>query len=268
MKRQALENVVIKHITSIEKHSNRLPGSFDEEDIHDLRVSYKKARTFLRLLRVEKEDGHIRLPEKLKAVYHNCGKVRDMQLFMGALQRMAVAPVLPLSITRWHQQLFTSKEQTVTAIEDIRFKKLREDLTKKLPRQLHNETITKFMHQKVAAIHIILLAADNEEDLHSIRKQVKDIIFTIRIIEQDGGIPFPISAWKNEEELSNLAAALGDFNDRCITLSLLQSGYANADDEKEKCILQELYNKGLQQKEAQQQQLLQQVRALPLEHTF
>jgi CHAD domain-containing protein len=187
---------------------------------------------------------------------------------MGELQAIAVTSSLPLSITCWHQQLFTGKEQTVAAIEAVHFKKLINVITKELPRQLHDETIKKFMHQKVAAIHIVLLAADNENDLHTIRKQLKDIIYVIRIFEHDWGIPFPISAWKSEKELSDMASTLGDFNDRCLAISLLQSGYTNAGNDEEKSILQELHKKKLHQKDEQQQQLLQQVRSLQMEHAF
>lgn len=268
MKRPALEEVVIKHIGSIEKHSDRLPGSFDQEDIHDLRVDYKKTRAFLRLLQLEKQGGDLRMPDKLKAVYQSCGNVRDLQLFMGEMQANAVAADVPLSITRWHQQLFSYKEQTVAAIEAVHFKKLLNAITNELPRQLHDDTIIKFMHQKVAAIHIVLLAADNENDLHTIRKQVKDIIYTIRIFEHDWGIPFPVSSWQSEKELNDMASSLGDFNDRCLAVSLLQSGYSNAGNDKEKSILQELHKKWAYAREVQQQQLLQQVQVLKREHTF
>ena len=268
MKRQALEEVVIKHMGSIEKHSNRLPGAFDQEDIHDLRVGYKKIRAFLRLLQLEKDGGDLYMPDKLKGVYQICGKVRDMQLFLAELHTIKMATQLPASITRWCQQLFTYKEQAVSAIEAVHFKKLPDAIAKELPRQLHDETVKKFMHQKVAAIHIVLLAADNEEDLHTIRKQLKDIIYTIRIFEHDWGIPFPVNGWKSEKELSDMASTLGNFNDRCHALSLLQSGYPIACDEDEKIVLQQLHDNWLRQKETQQQQLLQQVRELRMEHAF
>jgi len=268
MKRQALEEVVIRHMDGIEKHSNRLPGSFSPEHIHDLRVEYKKIRAFLRLLQLEKDGSDLHIPDKLKSLYQICGKVRDWQLFLEDLHAIGITPALPVSLTRWCQQLFTYKEQAVAAIEAIHFKKLRDAITKELPRQLHDETIKKFVHQKVAAIHIVLLAADNEHDLHTIRKQLKDIIYIIRIFEHDWGIPFPINAWKSEKELSDMASRLGDFNDLCGAISLLQSGYGNAGNNEEKSILQELHDNRLRQKEEQQQQLLQQVRELQMEHAF
>ena len=82
MKREALEQVVDKHISNIEKHSNKLPGSFEEEDIHDLRLNYKKVRAFMRLLQVEKDASRLHIPDKLRSLYHHCGTVRDWQLFL------------------------------------------------------------------------------------------------------------------------------------------------------------------------------------------
>lgn len=266
MKRKALSAVVTRHIKNIEKHCHRLPGSFDQEDIHDLRVDYKKIRAFLRLLHLEKEAGELHIPDKLKAVYQMGGKVRDLQLFLAELHAMAVTPDLPVCTTRWNRQLFAYKEQAVHTIEAVHFKKLLEEINKELPRRLNDDTIKKFIHQKIAAIHIVLLAADNEKDLHTIRKQLKDIIYSIRIYENDLGIPFPITGWKTDSELSDMASGLGDFNDRCIALSLLQSGYNDGcgDDEKNK--LHELQSIWQQQKDAQQQQLLHQVHGLQMEY--
>jgi CHAD domain-containing protein len=267
MKRRALEEVIDKHIGNIEKHSERLPGKFDKEDIHDLRVGYKKARAFIRLLKLEKDTGDLHIPHKLKAEYHAAGKVRDMQLFLDELHQLPVVLQIPNSLSFYNHQLFTNKEVAVSAIEDVHFKKVSTSLTNELPKELHDDTLKKFLHQKIAAIHIILLAADDEHDLHSIRKQLKDIIYVFRIFENDWGISFPIGGW-NEEKLSDMASTLGDFNDRCLAISLLQSGYNHEGNENEKPILQELEKKWQQEKSIQQQQLLKSVRELRIERAF
>ena len=268
MNRKALEEVVDRHISSIDKYSNRLPGSFDQEDIHDLRVHYKKVRAFLRLLQLEKDAGKLHIPDKLKSLYHHCGKVRDWQLFLVEMQEVGVAEKLPDCMHRWSRQLFTYKEQAIHAIEAMHFKKMLNDVIKKLPHQLQDDTIKRFMHYKVAAIHIVLLAADNEKDLHSIRKQIKDIIYCIRIFENDWGIPFPFRGWKSEKKLSDMASVLGDFNDRCLAISLLQPSYIDRCVEEEQHVLRNLQMNWLHQKEAQQQQLLLQVQELNREHAF
>jgi CHAD domain-containing protein len=265
MERQALEEVIDKHISNIEKHSGRLPGCFDKEDIHDLRVGYKKARAYIRLLQLEEDTGKLHIPHKLKALYQSAGKVRDMQLFLAQLHQLPIIHQLPGSISYYNRQLFSNKEDTVSAIEAIHFKKIVTSLTNELPKKLHVDTVKRFLHRKVAAIHIILLAADDEHDLHSIRKQLKDIIYVIRIFENDWGLSFPIRGW-NEKNLSDMASLLGDFNDRCLAISLLRSGYS--DNENEKAVLQQLENEWQQKKESQQSELLQKVRLLHIEHAF
>jgi CHAD domain-containing protein len=267
MKRPALEEVIDKHLGNIEKHSERLPGKFDKEDIHHLRVGYKKARAFIRLLQLEKDTHDLHLPHKLKAAYHTAGKVRDMQLFLDELHELPVVLQIPNSLSFYNHQLFTSKEAAVVTIEEMHFKKVLTSLTNELPKELRDDTLKRFLHQKVAAIHILLLAADDEHDLHSIRKQLKDIIYVIRIFENDWGISFPIRGW-SEKKLSDMASTLGHFNDRCLAISLLQLGYNHNGNENEKPVLQDLEKKWQQEKSSQQNELLQKVRELHVEHTF
>jgi len=266
MKRKALSELMSRRLHNIKKHSDRLPGAFDPEDIHDLRVEYKKTRAVTRLLQLELLSQWERpgggLPPRLKALYHACGKVRDAQLFLKDLQTRNLAVGLPQTLTRWEQRLFADKEKAVQAVEALQFNKTLETITGEMPRQLHDDTVTKFMQQKVAAIHIILIAADDENDLHAIRKQLKDIIYVRRLYEQDWEIPFPANPWKSEKELNDLASTLGDFNDRCLAVSWLQSGYEEACDAAEKDILQGLYRDEFQQKEKQKLLLLQEVRGL------
>jgi len=56
-----------------------------------------------------------------------------------------------------------------------------------LPDSLGDDTVRKFVHRKVAAIRIILLALETEKELHTIRKQLKDIIYNIRIFQNGLG---------------------------------------------------------------------------------
>jgi len=124
------------------------------------------------------------------------------------------------------------------------------------------------MHQKIAAIHILLLAADNEKDLHAIRKQIKDIMYCTRIFEKEGGVPFPFQGWMSEKELNDMASRLGDFNDQCLAISLLQPSYIDKCSAEEQHILRNLQMNWLHQKEARQRQLLYEVQELHMEHAF
>jgi CHAD domain-containing protein len=266
MKRQALEDVVSRYIEQIEKHSDRVPGNFDQSTIHDLRVGYKKIRAFLRLLQLESHAGDLQMPVKLKAVYQTSGKVRDLQLFLVQISLATDAASLPFYCKCCNRQLFACKEQAVQAIEEVQFKKVIHSIKKELPGHLHPDTLRKFMQQKMAAINIVLLAADDEKDLHTIRKHLKDIIYVIRIYENDLETPFPIQEYANEKELSDMAARLGDFNDCCLAVSLLQTLCAGESMNNEKQLLQQLQQSWMRQKGEQQKKLLQEVQVLKAEH--
>ena len=153
-------------------------------------------------------------------------------------------------------------------IEEMHFKKTTSAITKELPRQLQDDTVQQFMHEKIAAIRILLLAAEEEKDLHAIRKHLKDIIYNIRLFEHDLQIPFPIQTFASEKELSDMASQLGDFNDRCIALGMLQQHAGEELPAAEQKILNGLQANWQQQKDEQQQQLLQQVQQLQIAHSL
>jgi CHAD domain-containing protein len=265
MKRQALEEVVNRYIEQIEKHSDRVPGNFDQSAIHDLRVGYKKIRAFLRLLQLEPDAGDLQMPLKLKAVYQSSGKVRDLQLFLEQIGNAADAALLPAYCKCCNQQLFACKEQAVKSIEDIQFKKVIHSIKKELPGHLQPDILRKFMQQKIAAIHILLLVVNDDKDLHTIRKHLKDIIYVIRIYEHDFEMPFPIQDYASEKQLSDMASRLGDFNDCCIAVSLLQTLCVNESSMiNEKLLLQKLQQNWVHQKEEQKKKLLQEVQVLAL----
>jgi CHAD domain-containing protein len=77
-------------------------------------------------------------------------------------------------------------------------------------------------------MNVILGLADyTDEEIHLIRKNLKDMIYVIEIFEKRyaGTIGF----WKKKQvkEAVELSDRLGAFNDGCINLSFLQPGKLN-----------------------------------------
>lgn len=268
MKRQELTDIVNKQLHRIEKFSERLPGLFSAEDIHDLRVSYKKLRAFLRLLQLEKDAGDLHMPDSLKAVYQSCGGVRDKQLFLQQIHNRQLVSELPCFVLRCRQKLFACKEEAVRAVEQMHFKKAVDAIKKQLPNRLHNGTVHHFLQQKMAAIHILLLVTDNDHNLHSIRKNVKDMMYNTRLIEQEAGKAFPATAMVDENQLNDMAGQLGDYNDLCLAVALLQSGLDSDCDGQEQVLVSNWRQQLLLQKENKKQQLQQQVQLLRKEYAY
>jgi CHAD domain-containing protein len=269
MKRRELEKVVEKHLKQIEKRSGKVPGSFVEEDIHELRVEYKKLRAFVRLVVLDKDAGDLKLTGKLRSLYHAAGNVRDLDLFIKQVKDSSQKDNqdVPHYIKHLHSDLFAAKEVLVKEIEKAGFVKINKSLLEELPGSLGEDTVRKFVHRKVAAIRLILLAVETEKELHTIRKQLKDITYNIKIFQSDWGLPFPVTAWKSEKQLNDMAVKLGDFNDLVLRILLLKSVPGNLPAEELEYITNR--RKDLQQQAAENKKsLLEQVQQLPLNSNF
>lgn len=270
MKQAYLAAVIKKHGRRIKQYGEQLPGSFETEMIHDLRVEYKKLRAFLRLLQMDGDARHLTMPVDIKTVYHAAGNVRDLQLFLPqALLQSENGPVpLPGYLQYLQQRLFKAKEILVATIEHLKAGKVIEHITHDLPASLEDVAIRKFIHRKVAAVQVILLALEKDKELHTVRKQLKDIIYNIRIFDSDWGISFPVTAWRSEKRLNDTAAMLGDFNDRCIALSFLSDNIINPLPEGERGALSSWRSALLQEKEVCKQQMIAQLSQLHLISNF
>lgn len=237
MKRKELERVTEKYLRSMKKYGNRIPGSFAVDDIHDLRVAYKKLRAFIRLVQQEQGATALRLGNKLKKLYRAAGRVRDWQLFLQKVQASVQEwqTTVPAFTSSVQQELFLAKEELVKRIEKTDWNKLIYDLTSHLPLLLRDASIRQFVNEKVAAIHLLQMVASEEKDLHTTRKHLKDLIYVERLFQSDWGINFPFPAWQQMAQIHDLAARLGNYNDHCITIAQLHACNAAAlpDDEQQ-----------------------------------
>jgi CHAD domain-containing protein len=263
--------VINKHGHRIKKYGSQLPGSFDAEAIHELRVEYKKLRAFVRLVQMDADASRqLLIPAPLKDLYHAAGAVRDLQLFMPQVTLLTAKEnsSLPSYVQQLEQRLFKSKEALVKAIEEVDIDKELHKTLKGLPKELEDAAIRKFIHYKVATVQLTLLALAKDKELHSIRKQLKDIIYNIRIYDSDWGISFPVTAWRSEKRLNDTATALGDFNDHCIALSFLRGETVEELPEEEKRTIEKWAAERLQEKETIKQQVMERVHHLQLISNF
>src|SRR5688572_7459944 len=120
-----MKKVADKYLQSLEKYCRRIPGSFTIEDIHDLRVDYKRLRAFTRLCQEEAHTRRLQIPEPLRELYKAAGVVRDHQLFIAKIILFAkVQYALPEFTKCLQQELFKAKEQLVKKIEKVEWEKI------------------------------------------------------------------------------------------------------------------------------------------------
>ena len=270
MQLKYLEEIVHKYSHKLADHANAIPGSFDNEDIHELRVNYKKLRAFIRLLQEDADSGkNLVIPDSIKDVYQAAAEVRDRQLFLDFIHDSInnASETLPQFLTAIKKGLFEFKEKLVKEIENASFKDAEAKIKKYVPPFLHDEAIHRFVHRKVAAVQLILLSLENDEDLHGIRKHLKDLLYVIRVYQHEWRISFPIQAWKSEKVLNDLTTVLGDYNDLSLSFTFLEAANYEIPDH-EKSALIAIKEKLARKKVSMQQELINKVSSLKLISQF
>jgi CHAD domain-containing protein len=261
MKRQELKQVTGRYTGQVKKYSCQIPGAFALEDIHDLRVAYKKLRAWLRLL--QGGVGAVCMPAALKNLYRAAGTVRDEQLLLHMISTL-VMPQQPLPVfTQYIQcRLFADKEQLVKAIEHIHFKEVQNTIHQSLPANWQHEVMHKFIQVKTAAIRLTLLAGVDDKGLHTSRKHLKDIIYNGKTL-QSLGLAWPTDAgWVHSPLLQGVSERLGVFNDHCNTAAWLQAAHVEDLPPEEKSHLNKWQQEWEERKDLLRNELWKEVAAL------
>lgn len=186
---------------------------FEEENIHQFRVATKRLRALLRL--VEGQPGvPEKLPKKFRKLYSLSGDIRDAQLM--AKRAGKATPDVP-EYTSWLE----SQERTAQdAFRDFYHSdiivKIEKKLRKIAPQPLSVETLREFFAGHMDDVEEILRKKYlQEEDLHDIRKKVKDLLYVAKIATEfwpEGLEAAGVSGML--KSLDDLAERAGSFNDQ------------------------------------------------------
>jgi len=201
---------------------------FDSTAIHDFRVDVKKLRSFIKLLALEpKAAKDLMLPPGIKKLYTLCGKIRDIQLqqlrmkeaFKDYNQLDEYENLLNNEMNRWMKKVNIA----------LRYRPLldaEQKLPGNLPDRLSRGSIQQFFKQKKENMcTIISVGFFIDDELHSIRKNIKDIIYINKLLVGNVGMPVKAMQWDKAEikRAELLAQELGRYNDYCFALSFLKS---------------------------------------------
>ena len=263
MDKKELKHIIHSIFKKLNKHAKQMRQDGDEEAIHLFRTDIKKLRAFLRLLSLQTEDDKkMKLPAALKKMYTSAGIIRDAQLKRQRLHSM-------LHLGKQHTEiLILSSEQLAALQQDFlsakELKAAEASLDKHLPEILFNATVQSFFYQKQFGIKSIMDAGlYRDEQLHEVRKQLKDLLYIIKI-DEDTGTTLPFSFWNKEELIfaEKLAHELGLFNDAVVMLGFLQAEDCKQSMAPEEW--QEAHDKSLAEKETLKKKILALLPALKM----
>jgi hypothetical protein len=192
----------------------------------------------VRLASEEKDIEHPLIPKLLKDFYRCTGVIRNIQLheinlFKYITENSIEQPeeyirILSDEKTRWQNE----------AVELMSGNDLQDEIKsihEKLPGSIDKSTVKKFIGEKLRQLKEALKQMNDEAILHTIRKILKDLLYTWNYIKGHADLPEAID---DEDKLRSLTAQLGDFMDKCIGLEFLEPVYLDKiENKKEKQVL-------------------------------
>lgn len=218
MKKGAVAKILIDKAEKLKKLSETVAPKFAEEDIHQFRVEVKRLRSFLRLLSIDRKK-EFKLPRKFKKLYDICGEIREMQLEQKRLKKLNAN--LPSYFTYMEDNINKQKQLWEKHYSKKTLDKLREKLADLDIPNADPKLMVEFIDKKIRELKEIDEGEPNNEQIHAHRKQVKDMLYNVKLAEKEWKKGFEAIAKLSIKELDTLADAIGNYNDERIILDHL-----------------------------------------------
>lgn len=229
MDKEQIRNITNAHYRKLNKHIKRVTENFDTEAIHQFRVEYKKLRAFLRMISYEHlRTGDIKISKKLKKGYTISGSIRDLQLqnlrILEATKKEIKKPLAYLSLLQ--KEIDKLKPELVEIFLENPVSESKKNTDTLIPDKFPLNIFRNFTQQKWAAIYLIIKSGDfSDNNIHKIRKILKDLFYNLKIYE---GVEHKLllpSVGKGKDDLyfNKLQEEMGHFQDKCMAIALLKS---------------------------------------------
>ena len=196
-------------------------ATMDQEAIHQMRVVVKKINA------IHKLKKHIHFPATLNSAFFDI--IREIYSASGYLRDVQLQHTLLYNYRKTLRFDFWELQQYINAAEDQLEDQLKEVVvhidpsaieeagTKSKPAlendmavDLENDSL-RFILKKIEKIKQLLLLIDNEEFVHDLRKQVKQLFFVLQFLSQY--FPENIFAGHDLKSLRLIGEKLGKWND-------------------------------------------------------
>jgi CHAD domain-containing protein len=180
-------------IKSIKHGLGKQNDVFKAKHIHNFRLGIKKLKAIIRLIdSLIVSKSHKNLLKPLKGLYGKTGKIRDLHVHLSIAKGLiSQSPIEVKTFGSWSNKQI-EKEQ-VSIVKEIG--RLDSDIFKNIEnffrdfRKSNLEIVTNdcvnFVQQKLQSISGIIALEPSDENLHSIRKLLKDVVYTLQILKNE-----------------------------------------------------------------------------------
>jgi len=270
MKQKAIANIIHLYFLRLKKHFAAIRKNITAETIKPFRIEIKKLRAFLRLLSFEKKDpGILELHGDLKKMHKTGGRFRDLQLHR---QRVLDAMKKKGNSFYSDQLLKTGsteiKKEKKHFLAGDSFSKTEKKIKEHLPEEYTTRTIKEFFRSRLEIIQEIIRAARfSDKEMHTIRKQLKDILYILKLYSVELKKSLGFRFWTRTElgKVKAIEDQLGFLNDSRNALALLQPTDIKGYDGEDKKLLRQVRSKLVREKRKLKKELLASLDKIPLE---
>lgn len=261
MNREQLEHIINNHFKKLKKHSRNIPGDFDLEAIHQFRVEYKKLRAFFRLLSQAPEiKKEIKIAKKLKKLYTLAGVLRSYQLQVQWV-RLSTRTNLkkPFEYNYLlHRRMNKLKPKLLRSLSRNPVKKGKKKVFTSLPQECSLPGIHTYAEDCLYNVRAIILADQLFDDnIHTIRKILKDILYNGKIYsKEEKGQKLEVRSSTHAQYLEQLPDELGRFQDKCTAIELMKPSWLKKMDEGQRQQLERIKSVWVEEKAAMRKMLV------------
>lgn len=241
MKHSEIRHVLESRFEKIDEFLDKMIKHFDSEDIHDFRVEIKKVRAFMRLAATRLPGPEeLKMPYHIKSLYRHAGIIRNLQLqqhriFEFIKEKETRQPFQYLKILSNHEEEWKQKIKEIYNLKALKAEE--EAIVTTLRFKAGKTTIESYIQNRVEEFKSLMAVREySDEELHQLRKILKDILYTLPFTG-DYFFSFFKCELQTKEDIKSLTDLLGEFQDACISLKLLEPFYTKGINDHEETIL-------------------------------
>lgn len=224
MKQIKLKPTFQSNYIDLENQAHKIKLTNESQSIHDFRVAYKKLRAIIRLSSAEKKT--FKQCKEIKKIYQVLGKIRDLELVQEKIKINTHIKVnLKINCGIALQQKIDFLE---SALEKVSIERDVENCFNKIIKAIDHtcsiKTIKNFIESNWENVKSLILKNKlSDTSIHVIRKKLKDIFYTIRLLESERNKKWISKRISNLqlENYNKILNELGNFQDSCNALQIL-----------------------------------------------
>jgi CHAD domain-containing protein len=242
MKNSAAIKFLHQRIRNLERHSESLLEEFDVEDIHQFRVEMKKLRALLRLLNAGGELAEpLRIGKKVHRFYDATGDLRSLQLQRKTVIDLAkkLTCKVPSNYLNHLQKKETETKASIRPeASHLSFRKLQNRMLKAAHEKFTSSVVERFIaSKKYALLKLLAIAVYQDEQLHGLRKLLKDLLYVWPLIGPAIVQSFPKKGL-TKKSCDALTEKLGLFQDLFVALTYFDTAYETNVPNEERAVLE------------------------------